>query len=383
MGCGGLITPISLSPPFNSSKCTTSLPFLSFSPSIMPFGALPRLSLSNASNPIKTKAIHISSDIGEQSELAHWSVSQHRLPLLMLPDKERRESRKFFNLFENKLYDIQMPEFHGKWCCGSFKGWVVTVDDSSNIHLLNPLSKTQIQLPSLDKFTYPQDSFELEIPRDYRYIHNTVLSADPISTPDYIVVTIITNQRLFAYYKPGDVGWTTLDIPWGPYDDVIYYEGQFYCITNWGYVVACDFASDGLPKFTKVAKSVNGGFHKYIVESSGELLQVSRHSARRNMDPMTSCFEVFQLDRKTGKWIELESLGDQVLFLGFNCPFSLSALDFPQLKANCIYFTDDFPYKDGPGIDNGIYNLEDGSIKPYCPNSLSWNNYPIWIHPNL
>ncbi|XP_077214666.1 F-box protein SKIP23-like [Tasmannia lanceolata] len=300
-----------------------------------------------------------------------------------------------------------MPEFHGRWCCRSSKGWVVTVDDNSNVHLSNPLSKTQIQLPSLDKFTHPQMSCEPEKPRDYRYMCKTALSANPISTPDYVVATLVTNCSRLAFYKSGDEGWTTLKNEWGPYEDVIYYKGQFHCLSNWGVVVACDLASRDLPKFTKVSPDTNGRYNKmYLVESSGELLKVvryyeyhpeyERYLERRQLSLVdkdfdweglewttrTSCSKVLQLDQNTRKWIEVESLGDQVLFLGLNCSLSLPARDFPQCKGNCIYFTDDYLGKKR-SIDNGIYNLEDKSIKPYYPNSPTWIRKPIWVHRNL
>ncbi|XP_077215526.1 putative F-box protein At4g22165 [Tasmannia lanceolata] len=341
-----------------------------------------------ASNPIKTKKkIHTSSVMGEQFELPHWSISQHQLPLFMLPDKDCSESCKFFNLSDNKLYNIQIPEFHGKWCCGSSKGWLLTVDNNFNIQLLNPFSRTQIQLPSFDKFEYPQVIYEPEIRRGSRYVRKTFLSADPISTSDYIVATFVTAALRFSFYKSGDEGWTTLlNTTWGPFRDAIYYEGNFYCITNWGYVVVCDFTSNGLPKFREVSSPIEGGGDvEYIMESSGELLKVFRHyEIPSNLNIIrTSCFEVFQLDKKTGNWTEVESLGDQALFVGLNCSASLSARDFPHLKGNCIYFTDDFNDGYEQGIDNGIYNLDDDSIKPFYPNSSSWITNPIWLLPNL
>ncbi|XP_077240273.1 putative F-box protein At4g22660 isoform X1 [Tasmannia lanceolata] len=136
-------------------------------------------------------------------ENRHWLDFQDKLPLMMLPDKERTETRNFYSITKNKIYDIQLPEFHCKWCCGSSKGWVITVDASSNIHLLNPFTGTQIQLPSLDKFPDNQNSNDPEEPRDYRYMFKTLLSANPISTPNY-VVTIVTNLLKLSFYKPGD-----------------------------------------------------------------------------------------------------------------------------------------------------------------------------------
>ncbi|XP_077243062.1 F-box protein SKIP23-like isoform X7 [Tasmannia lanceolata] len=274
---GGLpLPPLSLSPSVKSLKFS-ALTSLSFSPSIIRFARLSLLNSSKASNAINTKKIHNSSDLGEQSELLHRSVSQHRPPLLMLPNEERSESR--------------------------------------------------------------------------------------------------------------DEGWTTLNRQWGSYEDVIYHKGKFYCII--------DSESDG-----------KRSGRRYLVESSGELLNVCRYYEMHPMyvrylilgsskcldgdfDPRnlgwtmrTSYFEVSKLDQNTGKWIELESLGDQVLFLGLNSSLSLSALDFPQLKRNCIYFTDDSDVNN-EGIDNGVYDLENESIKPCYPNSPSWITKLIWLHPNL
>ncbi|XP_077243068.1 putative F-box protein At3g25750 isoform X8 [Tasmannia lanceolata] len=265
---GGLpLPPLSLSPSVKSLKFS-ALTSLSFSPSIIRFARLSLLNSSKASNAINTKKIHNSSDLGEQSELLHRSVSQHRPPLLMLPNEERSESR--------------------------------------------------------------------------------------------------------------DEGWTTLNRQWGSYEDVIYHK-----------------ESDG-----------KRSGRRYLVESSGELLNVCRYYEMHPMyvrylilgsskcldgdfDPRnlgwtmrTSYFEVSKLDQNTGKWIELESLGDQVLFLGLNSSLSLSALDFPQLKRNCIYFTDDSDVNN-EGIDNGVYDLENESIKPCYPNSPSWITKLIWLHPNL
>ena len=41
------------------------------------------------------------------------------------------------------------------------------------------------------------------------------------------------------------------------------------------------------------------------------------------------------------KWVNVDSLGDQALFVGDNSSMSLFASSFNGCKANCIYFTDD------------------------------------------
>ncbi|XP_077219442.1 F-box protein SKIP23-like [Tasmannia lanceolata] len=346
-----------------------------------------------------------------------WLLSRRQLPFLMLPDKERTQIRQFFSLSENKLYDINLPEFNGKWCCASSNGWLITVDESSNVSLLNPFSRIQIQLPSLNKFKYHQYEANPDFPSNYEYIFKVVLSANPLSTPNYIVVAIVTTMLRLSFYKPGNETWTTVETPWEPFADVICYRGQFYAINHFGVVVLCDFASSDLPKFTVVMPEppYRGRNDKvYLVESAGELLKVIRYYdwnpeldryyevdadededlrfiirvyRRQNNTPPTWFYRtdmllVFQLDQNTRKWIKLESLDDRMLFLGYNCSMSLSTHDFPQCKGNCIYFTDD--NEDATGcLDNGVFDMEDGSVKPFYPNSEGWDTEPIWVEPTL
>ncbi|XP_077219027.1 F-box protein SKIP23-like [Tasmannia lanceolata] len=347
-----------------------------------------------------------------------WMLSRRQLPFLMLPDQERSQIRQFFSLSENKLSNIRLPLFNGKWCRGSSKGWLITIDERSKVHLLNPFSKIQIELPSLDKFPHPQYRTNPDMPSDYEYMYKAVLSANPHSTPNYIVATIVTNMSRMSFYKPGDETWTTLETPWEPFQDVIYYKDKFYAIGHRGAVVMCDFASTDFPKFTVVTPeppSWERNDKIYLVESAGELLKVIRfydwnpeldryygvdyegqdedgrlllrvYRMENNPPPdwfyRTVMFYVFQLDQNTRKWIKVQSLDDRMLFLGYNCSFSLSANDFPQCKGNCIYFTDD--NEDATRcVDNGVFNLEDGSVRPCYPNSTSWIAKPIWIEPTL
>ncbi|XP_077248289.1 uncharacterized protein LOC143887930 [Tasmannia lanceolata] len=327
-------------------------------------------------------------------ENCHWLDFHYQLPFMLVYDKERTETRNFYNITENKFYDIQLPEFRGKWCCGSSEGWVVTVDESTNIHLLDPFTSTQIQLPSLDKFPDPQFISWPELPWDYTYIRKALLSANPLSTPDYVVVTIVSSMLKLSFYKPGDEKWTTLENQWGPYEDVIYYKDKFYAITSNDAVVTCEFASNDFPKFT-VFTPPSGELcdKRYLVESCGKLLKVSSrlewnpgydYDENRNLiQPIpewpykTVWFDIFELDEDTGKWIKTENLGDQTLFLGYNSSFSLSARDFPYCKGNSIYFTDSNDDAPDCNYDNGIYNLEDKSFKRI--NFFHRITKPLWV----
>ncbi|KAI5352997.1 hypothetical protein L3X38_005889 [Prunus dulcis] len=87
-----------------------------------------------------------------------------------------------------------------------------------------------------------------------------------------------------------------------------------------------------------------------------------------------------------GKYVELESLGDEALFVGDNYSVSVLASKFGGCQPNCIYFTDDsinFRQNAYIACDMGIFNLEDRTIAQHCPPSC-WEKgmpTPFWITP--
>jgi len=81
------------------------------------------------------------------------------------------------------------------------------------------------------------------------------------------------------------------------------------------------------------------------------------------------------------KWEEVQTLGENALFIGRNASLSFSAADFVGCRPNCIYFTNNFSGKH----DLGIFSLSDWSIEPLpCyPQNLYYHfGCPIWVTPN-
>ncbi|XP_043687836.1 putative F-box protein At4g22180 [Telopea speciosissima] len=82
--------------------------------------------------------------------------SAPQLPWLMLPYKaghEGKETRKFHNLSENKIYQIKLPkEIRHSRCVGSSFGWLVIVDRFCHALLMNPFSGAIIHLPPTETF---------------------------------------------------------------------------------------------------------------------------------------------------------------------------------------------------------------------------------------
>ncbi|EEF34009.1 conserved hypothetical protein [Ricinus communis] len=99
-------------------------------------------------------------------------------------------------------------------------------------------------------------------------------------------------------------------------------------------------------------------------------------------------FHVYRLDSSEQNWVEVESLNNQVLFLGMNHSMSLSAQDFSGCDRNSIYFTDDNLYQmyedySYGGHDFGKFSLEDKVVKLFNGHKIEKvDPSPLWIVPN-
>nr|XP_010911782.1 uncharacterized protein LOC105037863 [Elaeis guineensis] len=62
------------------------------------------------------------------------------------------DTRRFFSHLDQKMYKIHLSEIHGRLCIGSSEGWLITVDELSELHALNPLTRASLALPSVATF---------------------------------------------------------------------------------------------------------------------------------------------------------------------------------------------------------------------------------------
>ncbi|XP_059666358.1 uncharacterized protein LOC132312115 [Cornus florida] len=252
---------------------------------------------------------------------------------------------------------------------------------------------------------------------------------------DCTIMAIYGSNEAIAFCKPGNDRWTVLDGLFKAYGDIIYFskDQRFYAMNSYDSIEAWDLTDPSCPKnqvFDKISfglkkpgakfdGSYNCVLDHYLVESSGNLLLVSRYKAvsvdrtgivhpRRLEEKVvvnnndneeweshflhddaaywTLGFDVHRLDFDCNKWEPVECLGDRALFVGTNHSFSLSTLDYPELTGNSIYFTDDnfIAFNDTyRGHDNGVFHLKDNNIKPCYPNRLKiFDPHPIWVAPN-
>ncbi|GJN14250.1 hypothetical protein PR202_gb01048 [Eleusine coracana subsp. coracana] len=133
----------------------------------------------------------------------------------------------------------------------------------------------------------------------------------------------------------------------------------------------------------------------YIVQAPwGDLLNVWRDAQYdQDTDPETMKkelveIEVYEVDTMAKGIVEIKSLHDHVLFLGHNQSLCLSARQYPSLKPNHVYFTDNYElwlkgFK-GNCRDIGVFDLENNRREELVSPQL-WSNWPVplWITPSI
>ena len=314
------------------------------------------------------------------------------------------------------------------------------------------------------------------------FLKKVVLSRSPWNPAtrecdcDWVVMVIYGEYQQLAFTRPGYKGWVDITNTRKRYADIAFYKGKFYAVHFDGTLVVCRIDDNKKLKAKAVAPPPEGinlkiqiHIQKYIVESSGDLLFVTRFRGGKfysrlndfsyeedsdsdsdysesessdedseddfenedseddfesedsenvvededsenavededskdesdeegfdkNDNPyVTIGFTVQKLKRCTQegsifkyKWVKVDSLGDQALFVGNSSSLSLTASSLNGIKPNCIYFTDDDLThfnctRNGGGFDMGVYRMEDARIIPhYSGQSLSFFCSPLW-----
>ncbi|KAL7611072.1 F-box protein SKIP23 [Lactuca sativa] len=302
--------------------------------------------------------------------------------------------------------------------------WLIKVerDKPPKTHLMNPLTGSDF-IPLLPNFPRSLDLLNFrvtELGQEYvlKYINyrphansigdSVTLYMEKVAfcrsgVNGFMLLTIHTSGRL-ALLKIGEKKWNIInDLP-SPYDDVIFYKGEFYAVDITGRTVVLVMDSETTLKV--IANSVFGGDKKFLLESMGELFMVDKflsvgpdndfdYDDENEFYEDFDCFmsertvklEVYKLDHEEQRWIEVKSLGDRMLFIGDNCGFSASASDFPGCKGNCVFFTGLSREDDGLMKNRGVgvFDLESGSIGPIANNSANSQLFwppPPWLHSN-
>ncbi|KAF6154542.1 hypothetical protein GIB67_027815 [Kingdonia uniflora] len=293
-----------------------------------------------------------------------------------------------------EFHDFPVPVPHDKYFTASTYGWIAIAETPGfKYRLLNPFLSVNnnVALPPLRTI---DDQYIRANDMEY-YVSKLALSGNPTWESDYAVMAMYGRFSELAFCKPGDDAWTTIDQKNYSFNDVVFYRDEFYAVDHIGIVVAVDIRCCR-PKVRLVAPSPpeDRGYKMYLVESLGELLQVRRVLRFLPTVGETIGFKVYELLEESTEdyeyWVEMDTLHGQALFLGDNSSVSISSLDFPECKPNCIYFTDDYrsycnySRQLGPQ-DVGVFNVEKGRLEEYHPITKfkGMKPQPIWVEPTL
>ncbi|KAH9608407.1 hypothetical protein KSS87_010028 [Heliosperma pusillum] len=285
--------------------------------------------------------------------------------------------------------------------------WIIKIEEINpqSFNLYYPLSKTRIN-PVRNRVPRVLDVLNTrinELGLEFCYNGSDILGDSslytekvaflPVKNDDgssFLFLTIHVSGKL-AIFNGVFMKWNLVDQSQFPFDDVIAFNGEFYAVDNVGRTVVVGIDSVECD-VSVVSKSVCGGDKKRLVEMNGELMLVDLYIGLppflgdNEEDEVDGCnvigldefvtsrsmwFRVFRLDRGRMEWVEVNDLGNNVLFLGVDSTFSASADDLCWDKGNCICFN--FPQLFFPSLKDeddhalkyhcgGVYNLEDASI---------------------
>ncbi|KAE8788928.1 hypothetical protein D1007_36928 [Hordeum vulgare] len=352
--------------------------------------------------------------------------NQRQTPCLVYAsESDPDDVLSLYSLAEKKSYKLTLPQppIRSRYFIGSSHGWLVTVDERSEMHLLNPITCEQIALPSVTTIEHVKPIFDeygdvckyemswhtgMRISRDPPSIFALAELRDRLqwkafvfpdtSTGSYIVVLIHHPQCQLSFAKAGDDKWTWLP-PAYLYNDCIYKDGILYAVNTLGEFHAFDVSGPVVTVKTIIRVPEHYDCDsRYIVQAPwGSLLFVYRivHYHELESKPgaseyywNTSEIKIFGIDALWNKIEVINYLPNHVLFLGHSLSLCLGADEYPALKANRSYFTDDNMLwtlgQKNNRRDMGILNLDDNNIEELVSPQL-WSKCPapMWITPDL
>ncbi|KAH0465619.1 hypothetical protein IEQ34_005722 [Dendrobium chrysotoxum] len=315
---------------------------------------------------------------------------------------------------------------YGRRCFGSKDGWLVTLDKTDlQPRLFNPVTKTEISLPSLFTLIEPKYAPDGSI-RIFRnenflnitigdlrdtYFHKIIVSSND-SSGTVVVIFGITKELALA--RSEDLTWVL-----GPqlslygmkdeeqFEDVCYHEENqlFYAITNFSMVLAFDLNGQNVelicPNMPNPCyRTRNFDCMYYIALLSGTLLRIERvleiiPDSQYNATTMAIFIFKFVPAAVTSsssssssysQWIPVYDLGEYSFFVGLNQTFSLHHTAATGIKPNCIYFADHSSNMSQGYVDCdvGLFDLYNGRIQ-YILHPYPQTNWPpsVWFIPSF
>ncbi|KAL6658499.1 hypothetical protein ACP70R_004085 [Stipagrostis hirtigluma subsp. patula] len=341
---------------------------------------------------------------------------------------------------------LPAPAFRARYVVGSGHGWVVAADEASNLQLLNPLTGAQVDLPPVTGLHHIESSLddhgrlvaynvygeyphpETPHPYDTKKLRlilycRAYLSCSPSAGAAAACITLLLHRGDgdLSFARVGDGRWTHVaesgSVPLrqssgyrsAAYNssDSLFYLLSYDCSI---YTLDLNGASPALSKILQGDARRDDPTRSIVFAPWGDILQACRWIETRdnpgqvpaelahevvnpNAETYTDEIELYRVDAGVQKWVKMSSteLRGYAMFLGFNSTLMLSTEDFPMLKPNCAYVTDDSWENICINMygcrEVGIWNFEKQALEILgdVQSVHSWLNWPppVWITPSL
>ncbi|CAL5357190.1 unnamed protein product [Camellia sinensis] len=293
--------------------------------------------------------------------------------------------------------------------------YLIKVEEDAKTRLVCPVSDlVQTRFPA----GFPKEVNLLEfrisqVHNSYTFRNLELLNCKPIeaglpfvkkivvlgSNPDSRIVVVVYEMwdldgRL-AMLRVGDDSWTPIHTQHFVCDDVIVYKGNFYTVDRSGRAFVLG-PNMNLIEIAPPPTNENGKKKKkHLVESIGDLLLVDKYfelhernvfyykdgkeRVKSSNREMVSEMRVYRLNVDEHRWVEVRSLEDQILFVGDDCSYSVSAREFPGCRGNRVVYEDhavasqieeEDELFDGLWVYQiGVFNLGNGRVRSLatCP----------------
>ncbi|KAK1293121.1 hypothetical protein QJS10_CPB17g00321 [Acorus calamus] len=258
---------------------------------------------------------------------------------------------------------------------GASHGWLVSYnpDDDENqleITLSNPFrNEPNVALP-------PE-----------RNIWWVTLSAPPTTPGGFTAVARVWSSPRILFSHSGDGGWTDLNPVINgrfiPLESISVFKGEFHALGNSGNLYRMDLHNNNLNFVAPTAelKPPEGvrKARRHLVETGdNELLTVVQWKKLEETDKVAREFEVHRLDLPSMKWVKVESLGDQVIYVSRYTAVTarVNREGGAVREGNRIYFT---KWKSKHGWF--VFNMSDGSVEAGPRLGMAFYAHRYWIKP--
>ncbi|KQJ81847.2 hypothetical protein BRADI_5g03430v3 [Brachypodium distachyon] len=326
---------------------------------------------------IRAGSVCTSWNLAYTSLRSHGHYNRPQTPCLLYTcESSDKRSACLYSLVEKRVFKITLPEppICTRTLIGSSQGLLVTVDRSSEMQLLNPITGQQIDLPSVITIEHVKPIYDKDSGAIHQYeyschsgtrvycppsivaleelrheLHHKVLVFSDTTCHGYVVVLIHSPYCQLSFARVGrDDSWTWLP-PHNFYHDCIYRDGMLYAVTSKGEIHGFDLNSSVVTMNIIIGRKTNRCLTHDLEPRPGDFVFWN-----------TGKIKVYEVDDR-GKELK---------------------------RANHAYFTDDNALWTNGLLNNrrdmGILNLDNNTREEIVSPQL-WSNCPapMWITPNL